>query len=154
MVGDITAAGPAAADVLDGPVELTASGLATVELTGRVVPRGGSLVRRESTLRANLADRSVRLLMMTFLGAQLADIATTHIALSRAGLVEANPLFRFLFHVLPVYADGLKVITAMSVAVLVVSSLRLPRSRHALELAAALSLLAPVLNTLTLLGHW
>lgn len=140
--------------------------VAEIELTGRRVDLHGAAIRtggpaaarithaHAALVRANIADRSVRLMAGTFLGAQLADIATTNIALQRAGLVENNPLFRTLFHVLPSYANLIKLVAAMGVIVFALSMLAPPRARAALIVAATLSLVAPVLNSLRLLGIW
>ena len=151
---------PSVADVTD--VAAVDHDEADLELVGRRIDlrtalahAGGSAPsthRAATVLRANLSDRSARLMVGTFLGAQLADMATTSVALQRAGLVESNPLFRTLFHALPSYANLIKLFAAIGVALVALCVLAPPRSRHVLIFAAALSLVAPVLNSLRLLG--
>lgn len=105
-----------------------------------------------SRLRANLANRAVRLLVGVFIGAQLSDVATTNLALEHGGLVENNPIFRLLFRIAPLSADLLKLAAAAAVVMLVLRVLPPFRARQVLVVATTISLAAPLLNLTRLFG--
>jgi uncharacterized membrane protein len=118
---------------------------------GRVelVPEGDAA--RFDRLRANLADRPLRALMIAVLVAQLADAVTTYMALQGGGFAEQNPLFQPLLAASPWLANVVKLAAISAVLLLALVRLPLHRARTAVLLAACLSLIAPVLNLHALL---
>jgi len=105
---------------------------------------------RFARLRENLS--SCRNLVFAVLLAQAEDGLTTFVAFSR-GYVEDNPLQRPMTSASMGVAVGLKLIVMFAMMTLVLSRLPTRRARIALRVALAMSLVAPVLNTLTLLGR-
>jgi hypothetical protein len=102
-------------------------------------------------LRPNL--HACRWLLVAVVAAQLADVITTQIALSRGGYFEANGLMSGVVYGSPIGTLALKL--GAVVAVLALALVRLPRSRAlvAVGLALALSLIGPVANLAALLGR-
>jgi hypothetical protein len=108
--------------------------------------------RSLETLKANLRDRVVLLVLGILLAAQAADIATTARALAGNGYVEKNPFFSVLLSRSPLAAYTVKLLMVGWLALLALGYLRGRRVVFALFLAAALSLSAPLMN-LALLLH-
>jgi uncharacterized membrane protein len=113
---------------------------------GRVelVPEGGAA--RLDRLRANLADRRCRTLLIAVLVAQVADAVTTYIALHAGGYAEQNPFFQPLLAASPWLANVVKLAAISAVLLLVLVRLPVHRARTAVLLAACLSVIAPLLN--------
>jgi hypothetical protein len=153
-VGTITALGaPGVVEEDDEDrVELAGRRSASWTRTAPGAARGGAADGR-ARLRANLRDDVVRLLLGTLLVAQLADLWTTHVALAGGALMERNPLFRSLFQSLPGVADAVKLGAVGLLALVALWALPLPRSRHALLLAAGISIVAPIANLMLLAGR-
>ena len=118
-----------------GRVELVSDGL-THKASGR--------------LHGNLADPMCRVLLAVVAAAQLADAATTYVALRR-NLIELNPLFRPLLAWSPWIADVVKFSAIAAVVALALVRLPLWRARSAIFLAAVLSLIGPLANLRALL---
>jgi len=120
---------------------------------GRVelVPEPPPTRIRFTRLRANLV--ACRLLLAAVLVAQVADVVTTQIALARGGFVEENGLLRSVVYGGPVGTLALKLGAVL--AVLTGAMLRLPprRTRVAVGLALALSLIGPLANLAALVGR-
>src|ERR1700686_2100151 len=120
---------------------------------GRVelVPEPPPARVRFTRFRANLA--ACRFLLAAVLIAQVADVVTTQIALTRGGFVEENGLLRSVVYGGPVGTLALKLGAVL--AVLTWALLRLPtrRTRGAVGLALALSLIGPVANLAALFGR-
>jgi hypothetical protein len=102
-------------------------------------------------LRANV--HACRFLLVVVVAAQLADVITTQIALTRGGYFEANGLMSGVVYGSPIGTLALKL--GAVVAVLAVALTRLPKNRAlgAVGLALALSLIGPVANLAALLGR-
>jgi uncharacterized membrane protein len=122
-------------------------GVGRVELVAEDPPQAV----RFATLRGNIADLVVRVLVYFVVLAQLADAVTTRIALNRPGFQETNALFRPLLGLNPQMANTLKLGAVLAVILFALSRIPHPRARAALVLALGLSLVGPVLNILTLL---
>jgi hypothetical protein len=105
------------------------------------------------TLKDNLADRVTVLLVAIVIAAQLADVVTTMRALAGRVGIEDNPLLRQLMLRSPAAAYAVKLLLVGAVLLLVVSRLRGRRAHVALAVAAAVSVIAPLLN-LALLMRW
>jgi Domain of unknown function (DUF5658) len=116
-------------------------GVGIVELVAEP-PQDRSL----ETLKANLRNRVVVLLLVILAAAQVADIVTTSRALANPRYVENNPLFSVLLAHSPLAAYTVKLLMVGWLALLAVGYLRGRRVAAALCLAAALSLSAPLLN--------
>jgi hypothetical protein len=121
---------------------------ATVELVAE--PREDDSL---GTLKANLRNRVCTLLVLILVAAQLADVATTYRALQGQSYVENNPLLRFLLLRSPLAAYSVKLLMIVALALLALSRLRGRRAQVAIGLAAAISLIAPVMN-FALLQRW
>jgi uncharacterized membrane protein len=106
---------------------------------------------RFATLRGNIADTVVRVLVYCVVLAQLADGVTTRIALDRPGYQETNALLRPLLGVSPVAVSVLKLSAVLAVVLIALSRVPHPRARAAVGLALGLSLIGPVANIITLL---
>ena len=151
VLTDRDRAGTTDATAFDGPGEM--------ELVGRVTrtaPQGGTrwwAAFLRDNLRSNIHDEVVRFLVVALVVAQVADLWTTHVALAGSQLMERNPLFRVLFHSLPGLADSVKLAVVALLVLFAISSLPSPRSRHALLLAAAISIVAPISNFMLLAGR-
>jgi hypothetical protein len=104
---------------------------------------------RLGRLRLTLADRFCRQLLLLAAVAQLADAAVTNVALHR-GFIEENGLMRWLVFN-PVLGGGLKVAAVLLVCVMAAQRLSLRQARVAFGVAAGMSLLGPVIDTLQLL---
>jgi hypothetical protein len=102
-------------------------------------------------IRDNLADRVSALLVAIVVAAQLADVITTFRALRGSVYVEDNPLLHQLMVRSPAAAYAVKLLIVSAMVILVLSRLRGRRAQLALCVAAALSLIAPVLNYLLLM---
>jgi hypothetical protein len=102
-------------------------------------------------LRGNV--HACRWLIVTVVAAQMADVITTQIALTRGGFFEANGLMSPVVYGSPIGTLALKL--GAVVAVLALALVRLPRRRAlvAVGLALALSLIGPVANLVALLGR-
>ena len=102
-------------------------------------------------LRANV--HACRFLLVAVVVAQLADVITTQVALSRGGYFEANGLMSGVVYGSPIWTLALKL--GAVVGVLALALIRLPKSRAlvAVALALALSLIGPVANLAALLGR-
>ncbi|MEO8897361.1 MAG: DUF5658 family protein [Candidatus Dormibacter sp.] len=109
------------------------------------------LDRSLETLKANLRDRVVLLVLAILLAAQAADIATTSRALAGDRYVEKNPFFSVLLFRSPLAAYTVKLLMVGWLALLALGYLRGRRVVFALILAAALSLSAPLMNFALLL---
>ncbi len=123
-------------------------GVGTVEL---VPERAG-----DPSVRAvldNLADRVSVLFVGIVIAAQVADVVTTMRALAARVGIEDNPLLRQLMLHSPAAAYAVKLLLVGAVLLLVLSRLRGRRAHVALGVAAALSLIAPLLN-IALLMRW
>lgn len=107
--------------------------------------------RSLETLKANLQDRVVLLLLSILMAAQLADVLTTAQALTNRQYAEENPLFRVLLAHSPTAAYTVKLLTVVWLALLALGYLRGRRVAAALCLAVAVSLSAPLLNFALLL---
>src|SRR5487761_1646051 len=152
-VGELPGTSVAGADApLDGDIELVGR---------RVVGHPGGAVSASwpgapgvaARLRSTLRDEIAVFLLGALLLAQVADLVTTHIALSGHGLMERNPLFRPLFASLPGVADAVKLGAVFFIAALAMVALPLRQSRHALLLAAGLSIVAPIASLMLLAGR-
>ncbi len=144
-------AAPGVVEAGEGTVELVGRRSAPWTSAGPGPAQSASAAA--SRLRANLRDEVVRFLMGVLLLAQVADLWTTHVALAGGTLMERNPLFRPLFQSLPGVADAVKLGAVGLLVLIALSALPLPRSRHALLLAAGLSIVAPIANFMLLVGH-
>jgi uncharacterized membrane protein len=118
--------------------------------TGRVELVHEGTVRFDR-LRANLADRRCRALLIAVLVAQVADALTTYIALHSGGYAEQNPIFQPLLAASPWLANLIKLAGISAVLLLALVRLPVHRARTAVLLAASLSLIAPLLNVHALL---
>ncbi len=105
-------------------------------------PRDRSL----ATMRDNLASHVSQLLVAIILAAQVADVVTTVRGLATTAYIENNPLLRELILRSPLAAYAVKLLTVTALVLLVLSRLRGRRANVALAMAAAISLIAPVLN--------
>lgn len=107
--------------------------------------------RRQSLLDA-LSEPSARVSAVAFACGQLLDAATTRSALATQNFREANPLFAGVAEVHPNGLLLLKVLLAG--LVLTVAAVAVPRHRLGAVLAvlAGISLEAPLMNGLRLLG--
>ncbi len=119
-------------------------GVGRVELVSHGPPHGSG------RFRTNLADPMCRALLGAVAAAQLADAATTYVALRR-NLIELNPLFRPLLVWSPWIADVVKFSAIGAVVALALVRLPLWRARSAVFLAVALSLIGPLANLRALL---
>jgi hypothetical protein len=108
---------------------------------------------RVRTLKDNLADRLTVLLMGIVIAAQVADVVTTMRALSGRVGIEDNPVLRQLMLRSPASAYAVKLLLVGAVLLMVLSRLRGRRVHVALAVAAAVSVVAPLLN-LALLMRW
>jgi Domain of unknown function (DUF5658) len=107
--------------------------------------------RRLEGLRGCLADRVCRQFLLLAVAAQLGDAAITNFALHR-GFIEENALMRLLVFN-PLLGGAVKVALVLTVCSLAAQRLSVRQARLAFAVAAGLSLLGPVIDTLQLLLH-
>ena len=84
-------------------------------------------------------------LITMIMGGQVADVATTIVAI-RHGAHEQNPLFNWLLHISPLLAYTLKLTMISAVTLLVLVRARDNQLTKALVFAAIISWFAPISN--------
>jgi hypothetical protein len=98
------------------------------------------------TLKDNLHNRVCALLVAIVVAAQVADVVTTYRALAGNLYIENNPVLRALIVRSPPAAYAVKMLIIFGMVLVVLSRLRGRRARIALAVAAAISLIAPLMN--------